>query len=164
MEEKKKYKLDLKTVLNAIDNQDLTFYDRLSDEDKKAYSPYVLMRYISSLTSQNQLAPLAVIATNDLVNIGFAQYNKYPDLIHRLLCLAGMGGKQYRPWIPTKSGKKSGIIDNWLIELYPDMNDDELELIKSEYNLETWTDFVNSSGLSDADTKELIVAWKKRTK
>lgn len=164
MEEKKKYKLDLKSVLNAIDNQDLTFYDRLSDEDKKGYSPYVLMRYMSSLTDQNRNAAIALLATNDFVNVGFKELYKYPDLQHKLLCLAGMGGKQYRPWIPSKTSRSSNIIDKWLNELYPDLNEEEIEIVKSQFTLETWSEFVKYAGLSDAETKELIQIWKKKEK
>jgi hypothetical protein len=158
---KKTYKLDLNTVLQALDRKDLGFYSRLSEEEKKAYVPLVLMRYMSSLTDQSKMAAYAVIATNDLVNIGFWELSKHPELQHQLLCLTGLGGKQYRTWLSAKRKKKSNKIDDWLLERLPEMNDDELSLFKSEHDTKSWTTFVKGSGVSDAEVKDLIDAWKK---
>lgn len=163
MATKKTYKLDLMAVLQAIDYRNLNFYSSLTEGEKSGYVPLVLMRYISSLTDQNKNAAYAVIATNDLVNIGFWNLTKHPELQHLLLCLAGLGSKQYRPWLSTKKGKKTfGKVDEWLMEIYPEINEDELEIIKKEYDLQSWTAFVKGSGLNDKQVKELIDAWKKQ--
>ena len=49
----KKYKLDLKSALAALDRGDLDWYSRLTDDEKKGYTPLVLMRYMSSLNNQH---------------------------------------------------------------------------------------------------------------
>ena len=36
-------KLNLDSVLQALDRQDLDYYTNLTDEEKKAYSPFILM-------------------------------------------------------------------------------------------------------------------------
>lgn len=162
MAAKKTYKLDLASVLQAIDRRDLSFYSGLSDEEKKAYAPLVLMRYMSSLTDQNRNSPYAILATNDLVNIGFWNLSKHPELQHMLLCLAGLGGKQYRPWLPIKRSRKTNKIDSWLFERMPNLNEDELLIFKSNFGIKEWTDFVKSTGASDAEVKELVDAWKKK--
>ena len=43
--------LDLKSTLKAVDMRDKDFYEQMSDEDKKKYSPYMLMRYAASVKS-----------------------------------------------------------------------------------------------------------------
>ena len=161
MAAKKQYKLDLMTVLQALDRQDKGFYLRLSDEERKGYAAVVLMRYMSSLTDQNKNAAYAVIATNDLVNIGFWELSKHPELQHLLLCLSGLGGKQYRPWMATKKSRKSNKVDEWLIEMFPSLNDDELAILKSQHDNKSWAKFVKESGVNDAMTKTLIDDWKK---
>jgi len=164
MAAKKAYKLDLMSVLQALDRRDLGFYSRLTEEEKKGYSPLVLMRYMSSLTDQNSNAAYSIIATNDLVNIGLWELGKHPELQHLLLCLTGLGGKQYRPWMATKRGRRtSSKIDSWLLEIWPDLSDDELEIIRSQHDTKSWTEFVKSSGVNDAKVKELVEAWKKQT-
>ena len=161
MAAKKTYKLDLSTVLQALDRKDLDFYANLSEEEKKAYVPLVLMRYMSSLTDQSRMTAYAVIATNDLVNIGFWELSKHPELQHLLLCLTGLGGKQYRPWLASKRKRKSNKIDDWLLERFPDLNEDELVLFKSNYDTKSWAAFVKSSGVDDSEVKEMVDAWKK---
>jgi hypothetical protein len=160
MAAKKAHKLDLNSVLSALDRQDFDFYSRLSDEDKKAYVPLILMRYMSLLTDQNKNAPYAVIATNDLVNIGFWNLTKHPELQHKLLCLAGLGNKQYRSWIGTKKTKKSNKIYSWLSQHHPEYNEEELDLFMSQFTKESWLQYLNQSGISDAEVKELASAWK----
>jgi hypothetical protein len=159
---KKQYKLDLTTVLQAIDGQDMTFYNRLSDEEKKSYTPLVLMRYMSSLTDQSKYGAYAVIATNDIVNIGFWELSKYPDLQHKMLCLAGLGGKQYRPWVATKRSKiYSSKTNQWVSDQFPELNNDEIELLKSQYSTEQWETLLKGAGLNDSELKVLLDDWKK---
>ena len=162
MAEPKKYKLDLMTVLNSLDNRRLKFYSELDEDEKKGYSPLILMRYMSSLLDQNRNSSYAVIATNDLVNIGFWDLSKYPDLQHLLLCLTGIGGKQYRPWMLAKRGKSTNKIDIWLSTIYPEMNAVEIDILKKTFNIKTWTSFVKSSNTTDKEVKDLIEAWKKQ--
>lgn len=164
MSAKKTYKLDLSVVLNAIDRRDLEFYDRLSDEDKKSYQPLVLMRYMSSLKDQNANSSYAILATNDLVNIGFWNLSNYKDLQHLLLCVSGLGKQQYRPWVSLTRKSKSNKINEWLYRQYPQLNEQEIEIIKDNYDLDSWKQFLKDSGLSDAEMKELVDAWKKQSK
>lgn len=161
MAAKKEYKLDLTTVLAALDRQNLDFYAKLSDDDKKSYVPLVLMRYMSSLTDQNQNAAYAILATNDLVNIGFWNLSKHPELQHLLLCLTGLGKKQYRTWLPTKKSKRSNKVHNWVGEQFPHFNDQEIELFISKFDKDSWKLYLESYGLDDKELKELVEAWKK---
>jgi len=158
----KKHKLDLGEILHALDNRNLNYYSNLTDDERKGYSPLVLMRFMSSLNAQNPNASYAVMVTNDLVNLGFFSLSKHPELQHKLLCLTGLGGKQYRPWIAAKTSKKAGKIDQWLLERFPHLNDDEIQIVKSSYDTKSWTAFVKSSGASDVEVKEMIEAWKKQ--
>lgn len=160
MTTKKAYKLDLATVLNAIDRQDLEFYSGLSDEEKKSYVPLILMKYMSSLTDQSKNTAYAVLATNDLINIGFWNLSKHPELQHKLLCLAGLGKKQYRPWISGKKSHKNSKIHNWLNSFMPEANELEIEIFLSKFDKKSWLDFLNSSGLTDSEVKELASAFK----
>lgn len=162
MSSTKPHKLDLNVVLNALDRKDREFYTNLSDEEKKGYVPLILMRYMSSLKDQNSKSLYAVITTNDVVNIGFWSLTKHPELQHQLLCLTGIGGKQYRPWIPPSKKRSSGKINDFILGIYPEMNDDELLIFKSGFNNDSWAKFVKSSGVSDKEAKDLIDTWKKQ--
>ena len=48
MAEKKKF-LDLKAMLSAVDRRDKEWYNKLSDDDKKLFAPFIAMRYVSNV-------------------------------------------------------------------------------------------------------------------
>lgn len=161
MSTKNPHALDLRSILNAIDRRNLSYYKDLTSEEKKHYVPLNIMRFMSSLNSQNPNAFYAVIAVNDLVNIGFWSLSKHPELQHLLLCLTGIGGGQNRPWMAISRKKKSGKISAWLSEQHPHLNDEEIEIIKSQYDTKSWKEHLRSSGISDKEVNELVEAWKK---
>jgi hypothetical protein len=155
-------KLSLDATLQALDNRDLGYYDRLTDEERKGYSPFLLMRYMSSLSPQSPIQGYAVLATNDLVNLGFFSLGKHPELQHKLMCLAGTGRKQYRPYVGAKNAKsKTKVVDEFLMGLHPSMNTQELALLKSQHNKDTLKQLGKDAGLSDAEIKELVEDGKK---
>jgi hypothetical protein len=161
----KKHGLELSKVLNELDSGNKRFYRDLSDEEKKSYVPLVLMRYMSSLGDQSKNQAYAIIAANDLVNIGFWQLSKHPELQHLLLCLTGLGSKQYRPWISNKSrSSKTKILDELLLELHPGINQDELQIIKSSFDDKSLKRLCHSAGKSDQETKALMEDFKKMNK
>ena len=155
-------KLKLDSVLQALDRQDLDYYSNLTDEEKKAYSPFILMRYMASAGPQSQQAPYAVIAINELVNKSLFELGKHPELQHKLLCLAGLGKKQYRPYLGSKNAKsKTKIVDEFFMTLYPGINATELSILKSSHDKNTLRELGEDAGLSKAEIKELVEDAKK---
>lgn len=161
--EKKKHKLDMfGTVLPALDRKDKGFYESLDPEDRKGYAALVLMRAMSSLGDQNSNKEYQLLAVNDIVNIGFWELSKYPDLQHLLLCITGLGTKQYHPWIAAKG--KSGaanVVNTFLMELNPSCNDTELAILRSQHTAESLKRLAKDAGKSDREIKELMEDAKK---
>lgn len=160
--QKKKYNLDLQRVLGALDAGDRNFYKNLTPEEKKAYVPLILMRWMSAVGDQNPNAAYSIVMTNDLVNIGFWQLAKHPELHHQLLCLTGLGRKQYRTWIkPGGKSSKTKLVDEFLRELHPGVNQDELQILKDGYDNDSFKKLCYSAGKSDQEIKALMEDWKK---
>lgn len=158
------YKLDMKTVLSSIDRQDIDFYNKLTDEEKKAYSPFVIMRYMSSLANNSSFQKYAILATNDLVNIGFGDLSHHKELQHLLLCCAGTGtsAKQYRPWIPVPKGKKgSNTIEKFLRSVYPEYNSDEIDLVMRDLTVDTLDALALAQGYTEKQIRELTLSLSK---
>lgn len=152
------YKLEMKTVLGSIDTQKLDFYDKLAPEERKAFSPWVIMRYMSSLPNNHPLQRYAILAVNDLINVGFGEYSKHPELQYLRLCCAGIGDKTYRAWIPASSGKKSNKnpITTLLCEWFPELNNTELEILISTLTEESLSDLARSNDIPEKQIKELM--------
>lgn len=125
-------KLPLKDVLAAIDLNAKDVWDELSDEERKQVSFYLLNRYVSSVKSTREKAELAVFKTNEYYNKGFFVLQKHKKLLWQLLCMSGNTGKiQYHEWIGYKHKKTSNKDQKELEKIYPNMKEDELQLMLS---------------------------------
>ena len=123
-------KLPLKDVLAAIDLNAKDVWDELSDEERKQVSFYLLNRYVSSVKSTREKAELAVFKTNEYYNKGFFVLQKHKKLLWQLLCMSGNTGKiQYHEWIGYKHKKTSNKDQKELEKIYPNMKEDELQLM-----------------------------------
>jgi len=99
---KKTKELDIITVLKQADKQNYDYYNSLSDQAKKEFSPWMIQRWIGNkkLEMVNEL-------TNPLINA-------LPhSMVWRLFCAIGLPGSRRYMWnVPPKkiSGSKSAIV------------------------------------------------------
>lgn len=119
-------KLDIKTVLSKLDNNDYSYFDSLPSEDKNSLSPWVLMRYMSNASKYTELQ---LITVNELVNKHFSIINKHPTLMMKSLVSSGLGEKTYHKWLaPPKSKVSKNSLAEKVSLIYPEFNRTELEL------------------------------------
>ena len=126
--------LPLNQVLGALDNKDMEFWDRCTPEQQKKIAPFLLNRYMSLVKGNTELASYYLMATNQRVNSNYFSLSKHPKLIWQLLCTVSPGmGKQFHQWVGNKKKKKdkSNEIRKTLAEMYPNMKNDELDLMTS---------------------------------
>ena len=84
---KKKPQIPLNDVMLAIDRKNRSWYDNLSDEQVKAFSAWMMMRYASSVQGGNAASYLFMV--NECVNKNFMDLSKHPELQWLLLhCVA----------------------------------------------------------------------------
>lgn len=147
-------KIDLKVMTGSIDMNVLRFYDTLDDDERKAFSPWVAMRYASSC--KGIYAGYYLIMVNEFVNKDFNDLAKHPKLQWQLLSLCGVGEKQFHPWIaPPKKGKKSKL-DEALIEIYPNAKLDDILLLRQLNSKAELTELFKSYGYTDKQIKALF--------
>lgn len=150
---KKESTLPLQSELNAMDLSDMNFYKNLSDVHKKEISLWVLMRFMSS--SQGA-AEHHLMMVNDLVNHNYNNLAKHPELQWKLLALCGTHKKQFHPWIPPPKGIKKNKVEAAVLEIYPLLRDDELELLLKLNTQKDLELFFKENGYDDKSIKELF--------
>lgn len=149
-------KLTIKEEMRAIDQRDAGWWDTLTEEEQKKVSPWVLMRYTSACdTNHDQIRDHYLTLTNDLVNVQFNTLRHHPQLQHRLLQVVGIGKTQYHPWIPPGKRQKKDKVADWLLSIYPHLNDDELDILLESDKKEIVA-LAESAGMSDKDIKALF--------
>lgn len=122
--------LDIKRELNAVDKKIYEFYDKLSDEEKKEFSPYVLMRYVSNVQGDSDIQAWFVEMTNELVNKNHWDLSKnHKGLLWKLFAASGAGVPCYHPYLKANSKEKANKIEKLIAELNPTMKMSEVKML-----------------------------------
>lgn len=153
-------KLPLNRVLNAVDCKQRDFYDQLNDEERRAFSPFLLNRYTSSVKTNNtELASYWLMATNEHFNKYHFDYAKYPKLQWLLLTAVSPGlGSVYHEWIAVKKKKTAGNKHRKFLEkLYPNAKSDEIDVLLSVNDEKNIQNLAKSLGYDDKAIKQELL-------
>jgi len=122
-------KLDIKRELSAVDHRNYDFYDNLTDEEKKVFSPYILMRYTSNVQGDRDIQEWFLERTNDLVNKNHWDLSKnHKALLWKLFAATGAGISCYHPYLAAGKKEKANKIEKLLCELHPAMKMEDIKL------------------------------------
>jgi len=124
-------KLSIQNEMMQFDRKNREFYDELTDEERKKFSNYLMIRWGSAVQGSRELQEFYVIATNERLNKRFFDINRHPRLQWLTATTVSPGlGTQRHPWIaPKKKEAGASGIRKQLAELYPHLKDDEVELM-----------------------------------
>ena len=151
----KKPQIPLKEIMAAIDKKDRNFYNNLSDDQKKAFSAWMMMRYCSSV--QGRDAANYIYMTNELVNYQFSEVSKHPELQWLLLSACGVGKIQFHPYLkPPNSRKKKNKIFEFIYSIYPHMKAEDINNMIDINTKEELTEFAVAHGYDDKTIKDIF--------
>jgi hypothetical protein len=124
-------KLSIANEMAEFDRKNRKFYDELTDEERKKFSNYLMIRWGSSVQGSRELQEFYVIATNERLNKRFFDINRHPRLQWLTATTVSPGlGTQRHTWIaPKKKEVGASSVRKQLAELYPNLKDDELDLL-----------------------------------
>jgi hypothetical protein len=141
-------KLNIGNEMRQFDMKNRNFYDSLTDEERKKFSNYLMIRWGSSVQAAKELQEYYVQSCNHYLNKHFFSINRHPKL--QWLCATavspGMGVHKHQ-WIsPKKKEAGASSIRKQLAELYPNMKDDELDLLAKITTKKELDDYVKAHG------------------
>jgi hypothetical protein len=151
-------KLSISNEMAQLDLKQYEFFDQLTDEERKKFSTFIIMKYGASVEGSKELQEWYLRATNEQVNVNFFDLGKHVKLQWLMCATVSPGlGKQRHYWsAPSKkTGGRSKKI-KFLSQLYPNARKDEIELlakINTDADLE---ELAKSMGLSDTEVKKVI--------
>jgi hypothetical protein len=124
-------KLSIANEMAVFDRKNREFYDSLTDEERKKFSNFLMIRYGSTVQGSRDLQEFYLISTNERLNKHFFNINRHPKL--QWLCATtvspGMGTQRHQWIAPRKKEPGATGIRKQLAELYPHLRDDELALM-----------------------------------
>lgn len=148
--------LDIKAMMRAVDTRDKTWYERLSDDDKKLYSPYMTMKWSASVEDYREFGPQSnrtakewyVEEINERVNKHLWTLSKnHKSLLWRLTAGVGLTYHLFHKWLTPKkkkSSEKSKMKE--LQEYYPTMKQADLNILDSQLTTREWTEIKRKHG------------------
>lgn len=143
-----------KRVLPAIDTRNKQFYENLTEEERKGFAAWLVMRYLSSAESaNNEIIEHYLIMTNELVNTNFSELKNDPELLWKLMSIVGIGKSVKHPYVAPGKGKKkkSNAFKAWLHEQYNHLSEQEIDLWFSNITKEQARDMLEQYQIKDKD-------------
>ena len=124
-------KLNIGNEMRCLDSKDRTFYDSLTEEERKKFSNYLMIRWGSSVVGASELQEYYLVACNERLNKHFFELSKHPKLQWLLATTIspGMGNHRHQ-WIPPKKKEKGdNEIKKTLMELMPSAKMDDINTL-----------------------------------
>lgn len=148
-------KLDIKRELSAVDRKNYDFYKNLTDEEKKAFSPFILMRYTSNVQGDADLQEWFVEMTNEMVNKNHWDLSKnHKELLWKLFSATGVGVSCYHPYLAAGKKEKANKIEKLLVELYPARKLEDIKLMASMMSDQDKEELFDKMGFDKKQRKE----------
>jgi len=143
-----KVDFDLFEALAALDRKDYGYYDRLTEEQQKKFSPYMMVRWMSNMKGSAALQQYHVLSVNEFANTHlFSEFvSKHPKLQWLMLCASGLGnGKQFHQFLKANKLDDSDLI-SFLSSIYPSSKMSDLQTLASLITLEELEQYIRDSG------------------
>ena len=139
--------------MTQFDRKNREFYDELTNEERKKFSNYLMIRWGSAVQGSRDLQEFYVISTNQRLNKRFFDINRHPRLQWLTATTVSPGlGTQRHVWIaPRKKESGATAMRKQLAEIYPHLRDDELDVM---VRITTAKELADYQRLSAQDTKK----------
>ena len=127
-------KLNIANEMREFDLKNRNFYADLTDEEKKKFSNFLMIRWGSSVQGSRDLQEFYLISTNERLNKHFFTINKHPHL--QWLCASsvspGMGAHRHQ-WISPKKKDENlanaGTKKKQLMMLFPNIKGSDADVL-----------------------------------
>lgn len=127
-------KLAITSEMRALDRKDRGYWDSFTDEEKKKFSTFLMVRWGSCVQGSSELQEFYLVATNLQLNKNFFAASKHPKLQWLMATAVSPGiGEFKHNWIANK--KKAGESKNkavkFLSKIHPTYKTADVELLAS---------------------------------
>ena len=137
--------------MQQFDHKNREFYNDLTDEERKKFSNYLMIRWGSAVRGSRELQEFYVIATNERLNRHFFSVNRHPKLQWLMATSVSPAlGAQDHVWIaPKKKETGSNEIKKMLLDLHPNMKISDIETLATLVDRKELKDCLREHGSPD---------------
>ncbi len=153
-------KLGIASEMAALDGKDREFYDSLSEEEKKKFTTFLMLRWGSCVSGSSELQAYYLLSTNAKLN---KDYFAISDTKHKKLnwltvstISPGMGNMRHQ-WLAGPKRKSSNSkISRFFADLYPDMKEDDIAVMEEINDLKSCKAHAEKLGWTKEQIKKAL--------
>jgi hypothetical protein len=140
-----------------LDTKNRAFYDELTDEERKKFSTYLMLRWGSAVGGEPMLQQYYLQAMNERVNKRFFDLGKHPKLQWLLLTTVSPNmGKHRHEWMAFSARKSKNKRADIIAKLYPEYKLDDCELMAASIPDAEFKAMLVELGWNDKEIKEAL--------
>jgi hypothetical protein len=151
-------KLSIHNEMSEFDRKNRNFYDELTDEERKKFSTYLMIRWGSAVNGSAELQEYYLRTCNENFNKHFFDIGRHPKL--QWLCATTVSpglGTQRHQWIaPKKKDGGNNKVHKFLQKLLPNAKLDEIELLAKINDTSDLRSLAREHGWSEQDIKSSL--------
>jgi hypothetical protein len=139
----------------AFDRKDRSYYDKFTDEQRKSFSTYLMLKYGANVGGNADMQAYYLMATNERVNKHFFDLGSKHTKLQWLTCttVSPQMGNQFHYWLKGKKKEGDNKSQKFLAKLYPTMKSDEINLMAKINDKRDIADLARNLGLDDKSIK-----------
>jgi hypothetical protein len=145
-------KLSIQNEMRQFDRKNRDFYNELTDEERKKFSTYLMIRWGSAVEGSADLQEFYLVATNERLNKRFFEMTRHPGL--QWLCATTVSpdmGTHRHLWISPKKkdGNSNSEIKKKLMKIMPAAKIDDIEVLSQLVTRKELAEYAREHGDTD---------------
>jgi hypothetical protein len=153
-------KLNIGYEMAQFDHKNRDFFDELTDEEKKKFSPYLMVRWGATVQGSAELQAYYLMSTNENLNKNFFDVSttnhKKLQWLMATTVSPGMGQQRHTWLAGPKKETTNNKTEKFLKEIYPHLKDDEIALLAAINTKADLKELARQHGWEDKRIKEFL--------
>lgn len=150
-------KLNINSEMSALDHKDRNYYDSFSDDERKKFSNYLMLKWGSAVQGSPDLQEYYLRAMNENVNVNFFDLGRHPKLQWLLCTTVSPGLGIQRHWFPKSLGRnKQSPALKFLRLIRPSDKLSDLETLVQLNDQRYFENLAREHGWSDKEIREFF--------
>jgi len=150
-------RLNIRNEMSALDSKRREYFDEMTDEEKKKFAPFLMIRWGSSVTGDPILQQYYLASCNERLNKHFFDISasKHKKFLWLLSTTVSPGmGNCYHKWISPKKKTNNNKAIKFLRSIYPERSEEDLELLEKINDKKALKELAKQSGMSTQEIKK----------
>jgi hypothetical protein len=146
-------KLSIQNEMAQLDRKNRDFYDELTDEERKKFSNYLMLRWGSAVQGSRELQEYYVQSTNHYLNKHYFAINRHPKLqwLAATAISPGMGSQRHNWIAPKKKDSANSELRKTLMQIMPTAKMSDIEVLSQLIDRRELREYLRDNGSPDKD-------------